>query len=54
MQIIVANTHQNLMTLEGKVANVGPDHSMEAVIKTGEKVIIFYLKTEKQKIFSSK
>ena len=39
------------MTLEGKVANVGPVHSMEVVIKTGEKVIIFYLKIEKQKIF---
>ena len=25
---------KNLMTLEGKVANVGPDHSMEVVIKT--------------------
>ena len=43
---------KNLMTLEGKVANVGPDHSMEVVIKTGEKkVIIFNLKIEKQKIF---
>ena len=28
---------KNLMTLEGKVVNVGPDHSMEVVIKTGEK-----------------
>lgn len=32
---------KNLVTLEGKVANVGPVHSMEVVIKTGEKS--FYL-----------
>ena len=35
---------KNLMTLEGKVANVGPDHSMEVVIKTGEKS--YYLRFE--------
>ena len=35
---------RNLVTLQGKVANVGPDHSMEVVIKTGEKS--FYLQFE--------
>ena len=35
---------RNLMTLEGKVANVGPDHSMEVVIKTAEKS--YYLRFE--------
>ena len=51
LPIIVAKHQKNLMTLQGQVANVGPDHSMEVVIKTGEKVIIFYLKIEKQKNF---
>ena len=45
------HTSKNSMTLQGKVANFGPDHSMEVVFKTGEKVIIFDLKIEKQKIF---
>ena len=35
---------KSTMSLEGQVANVGPDHSMEVVIKTGEKN--FYLKFE--------
>jgi len=35
---------KNLMTLEGKVANFVPDHSMEVVIKTGEKS--YYLRFE--------
>ena len=35
---------KNLITLEGKVANFGPDHSMEVVIKTGEKS--YYLQFE--------
>ena len=35
---------KNLKTLEGKVVNVGPDHSMEVIIKTGEKG--YYLQFE--------
>ena len=42
---------KNLMTLEGKVANVGPDHSMEVVIKTGEKSYYLLFKNRETKIF---
>ena len=39
------------MTLEGKVANVGPDHSMEVVIKTGEKSYYLQFKNRETKNF---
>ena len=42
---------KNLMTLEGKVANVGPDHSMEVVIKTGEKSYYLQFKNRETKKF---
>lgn len=42
---------KNLMTLEGKVANVGPDHSMEVVIKTGEKSYYLQFKNRETKNF---
>ena len=42
---------KNLMTLEGKVANVGPDHSMEVVIKTGEKSYYLQFKNREIKNF---
>ena len=42
---------KNLMTLEGKVANVGPDHSMEVVIKTGEKSYYLLFKNRETKNF---
>jgi len=42
---------KNLMTLEGKVVNVGPDHSMEVVIKTGEKSYYLRFKNRDTKKF---
>jgi len=39
------------MTLEGKVVNVGPDHSMEVVIKTGEKSYYLRFKNRDTKKF---
>ena len=53
-QIIGQHSSKSSLSIQGQVANVGPDHSMEVVIKTGEKSIIFDLKTEKQKTFSTK
>ena len=42
---------KKLMTFEGKVANVGPDHSMEVVIKTGEKSYYLLFKNRETKNF---
>ena len=42
---------KNLVTLKGKVANVGPDHSMEVVIKTGEKSYYLQFKNRETKNF---
>lgn len=42
------------MTLEGKVANVGPDHSMEVVIKTGEKSYYLQFENRETKKFFQK
>ena len=45
LPITAVNTHQKvLISIQGQVANVGPDHSMEVVIKTGEKS--YYLRFE--------
>ena len=38
------HTSKSSTSIQGQVANVGPDHSMEVVIKTGEKS--YYLRFE--------
>ena len=45
------DTSKNFTSLQGQVANVGPDHSMEVIIKTGEKSYYLQFKNREIKNF---